>query len=111
MAAISLGAQGIQMGTRMVSSKESPVHENWKNAIMSADDQSTVLLNRFSSPALRALRTDKTNKLEKNDDVNAMQEFGTVSDPLFWWRYGSFNCSNGSSSWANRKRKASEKHY
>ena len=46
-AAFSLGAQGIQMGTRMVSSKESPVHENWKNAIMSADDQSTVLLNTF----------------------------------------------------------------
>ena len=67
----------------MVSSKESPVHENWKNAIMSADDQSTVLLNRFSSPALRALRTDKTNKLEKNDDVNAMQEFGTALDLYF----------------------------
>ena len=82
-AAFSLGAQGIQMGTRMVSSKESPVHENWKNAIMSADDQSTVLLNRFSSPALRALRTDKTNKLEKNDDVNAMQEFGTALDLYF----------------------------
>ena len=82
-AAFSLGAQGIQMGTRMVSSKESPVHENWKNAIMSADDQSTVLLNRFSSPALRALRTDKTNKLEKNDDVNAMQEFGKALDLYF----------------------------
>ena len=82
-AAFSLGAEGIQMGTRMVSSKESPVHENWKGAIFSADDQSTVLLNRFSSPALRALRTEKTNLLEKNDDVNAMQEFGTALDLYF----------------------------
>ena len=82
-AAFSLGAQGIQMGTRMVSSKESPVHSNWKQAILSADDQSTVLLNRFSSPALRALRTDKTNSLVKNDDINAMQEFGTALDLYF----------------------------
>ena len=73
---------------------------------MSADDQSTVLLNRFSSPALRALRTEKTNKLEKNDDVNAMQEFGNSSRPLFWWRYGSFIALNGTSSWTNRKEKS-----
>ena len=82
-AAFSLGAQGIQMGTRMVSSKESPVHDNWKKAILSADDQSTVLLNRFSSPALRALRTEKTNTLEKNDEINAMQEFGSALDLYF----------------------------
>ena len=81
--AFSMGAEGIQMGTRMVSAKESPVHQNWKNAIISANDQSTVLLNRFSSPALRALRTEKTNKLEKQDDVNAMQEFGTALDLYF----------------------------
>ena len=81
--AFSMGAEGIQMGTRMVSAKESPVHQNWKNAIISANDQSTVLLNRFSSPALRALRTEKTNKLERQDDVNAMQEFGTALDLYF----------------------------
>ncbi len=33
-AAFMLGAEGIQMGTRMVSSAESPVHMNWKNAIL-----------------------------------------------------------------------------
>ena len=33
-AAFSVGAEGIQMGTRFVSSQESPVHENWKNAIL-----------------------------------------------------------------------------
>ena len=33
-AAFSLGAEGIQMGTRMVSATESPVHDNWKNAIV-----------------------------------------------------------------------------
>ena len=82
-AAFALGAEGVQMGTRMVSSLESPVHENWKNAIISADDQATLLLNRFSSPSLRVLRTKKTEKLERQDDVNAMQEFGSALDLYF----------------------------
>src|SRR5216683_4335166 len=56
-AAFALGAEGVQMGTRMVSSKESPVHQNWKNAIIAAAETDTVFLNQFSKPALRALRT------------------------------------------------------
>lgn len=82
-AAIALGAQGVQMGTRMVSSAESPVHDNWKNAIVNADDQSTVLLNQFSSPALRALRTEKTTALAQELKINPMQEFGRVTDLYF----------------------------
>ena len=34
-AAFAAGAEGIQMGTRFVSSKESPVHDNFKNTIVS----------------------------------------------------------------------------
>ena len=83
LAAFSMGAEGIQMGTRMVSSKESPVHKNWKEAIIQADDQDTVILNRFSSPALRALRTDKTERLEKDDTINAMTEFKDIQDLYF----------------------------
>ena len=82
-AAIALGAQGVQMGTRMVSSAESPVHDNWKNAIVDANDQSTVLLNQFGSPALRALRTEKTTALEQERNFNPMPEFATVTDLYF----------------------------
>jgi enoyl-[acyl-carrier protein] reductase II len=49
----------------MVSSAESPVHENWKRAIVAAEDTGTVFLNQFSRPALRALRTEKTARLER----------------------------------------------
>ena len=35
VAAFALGAEGVQMGTRMVSAAESPVHANWKNAMTS----------------------------------------------------------------------------
>ncbi|GIS69872.1 MAG: hypothetical protein CM1200mP9_06930 [Gammaproteobacteria bacterium] len=75
-AAFALGAEGIQMGTRMVSAAESPVHQNWKDAIVGARETDTVFLNRFNSPALRALRTDKTTRLEKDLETNAMAEFG-----------------------------------
>jgi enoyl-[acyl-carrier protein] reductase II len=82
-AAFALGAEGIQMGTRMVSALESPVHDNWKNAIISAEDTGTVFLNKFHSPALRALRTERTTRLERLPDTNVMTEFGTAKDLYF----------------------------
>ena len=82
-AAFSLGAEGIQMGTRMVSASESPVHENWKNAIVNAEETGTVFLNKFHSPALRALRTKRTSKLERAIETNIMSEFGTAQSLYF----------------------------
>jgi len=82
-AAFALGAEGIQLGTRMVSSLESPVHENWKKAILNAKETDTVFLNRHHSPALRALRTEKTSRLENDSTTNAMTEFETALDLYF----------------------------
>jgi enoyl-[acyl-carrier protein] reductase II len=62
-------ALGVQMGTRMVSSLESPVHDNWKNSIVDGAETGTVFLNRLSRPGLRALRTQRTTELEKQDHV------------------------------------------
>jgi enoyl-[acyl-carrier protein] reductase II len=74
-AAFALGAEGIQMGTRMVSALESPIHDNWKQAIVDADETDTVFLNRRFGPGLRALRTERSEALE-NVDHNVMVEFG-----------------------------------
>jgi len=71
-AALALGAEGIQMGTRMVSAAESPIHDNWKQSIIDAAETDTVMLNRHTSPALRALRTERTNALEFDTETNAM---------------------------------------
>jgi enoyl-[acyl-carrier protein] reductase II len=81
-AAFVLGAEGVQMGTRMVSSAESPVHTNWKDAILEAEETDTVFLNRFASPALRALRTVRTTRLEREESFT-MAEFGTATDLYF----------------------------
>ena len=81
-AAFALGAEGIQMGTRMVSSAESPVHENWKKAVVEAAETDTIFLNRRFGPGLRALRTERSELLEEADH-NVMGEFGRAMDLYF----------------------------
>jgi len=66
-AAFALGAEGVQMGTRMVSALESPVHDNWKQAIVRAAETDTVFLRQEKGPALRALRTERTTRLERGE--------------------------------------------
>lgn len=72
-AAFMLGADGVQMGTRMMSSAESPIHQNWKRAVIEAGDTGTVFLNQQSRPALRALRTERTMNLFKTGPFNFME--------------------------------------
>jgi enoyl-[acyl-carrier protein] reductase II len=82
-AAFALGAEGVQMGTRMVSAAESPVHDNWKQAIVGAAETDTVFLNRHSRPGLRALRTERTTELERQESVDLGEAFGSVLDLYF----------------------------
>lgn len=83
-AALALGADGIQLGTRMVSAAESPVHHNWKDAIVSAKETDTVFLNRAGpGPALRALRTERTTRLETEPSGNIFGEMARAKDLYF----------------------------
>ncbi len=81
-AAFSVGAEGIQMGTRFVSSLESPVHENWKNAILNGTESDTYVLNKTGSPCLRAIKTDYTKKIYEKGSMD-MSVFGGVQDLYF----------------------------
>lgn len=56
-AALVLGAEGVQMGTRMLASLESAVHTNFKSAIVAADDAGTILLDLPGNPTMRVLHT------------------------------------------------------
>ena len=56
-AALVLGAEGVQMGTRMLASYEAAVHTNFKDAIVAAEDDGTVMLNLPGNPTMRVLRT------------------------------------------------------
>src|SRR3546814_18519729 len=67
----------------MVSAAESPVHDNWKQAVIDATETDTVFLNSHTSPALRALRTETTNALEFATDTNAMGLMAGAMDRYF----------------------------
>ena len=64
-AALALGAEGVQMGTRMLTAAESPVHDNWKQAVLDAAETDTVIVNRFAKPAMRTLRTERSAGVEQ----------------------------------------------
>lgn len=80
-AAVVLGAEGVQMGTRMLASRESAVHNNFKNAIVDADDSGTVLLNIPGNPTMRVLRTGLAERVATNDPT--AQLLGRVTELYF----------------------------
>ena len=83
-AAFALGAEGVLMGTRILSSAESPVHNNWKEAIVAADSTDTVFLNRTGpGPALRALRTERTSRIQAEGVENIFGEFAGTQKVYF----------------------------
>jgi enoyl-[acyl-carrier protein] reductase II len=75
-AALVLGADGVQMGTRMLASVEAPVHDNFKNAIVRADDTGTTLLSNPGSPTMRVLRSHRTDSPAESDrgDLSSVLE-------------------------------------
>ncbi|HTB36564.1 MAG TPA: nitronate monooxygenase [Reyranella sp.] len=81
-AAFALGAEGIQMGTRFVSAAESPVHRNYKQAIIESDDTGTVMLNRKSTPCVRALRTERAKAIDREGSFDRAI-FKSVKDVYF----------------------------
>lgn len=83
-AAFALGAEGVLMGTRVLSASESPVHQNWKDAIIDAKATDTVFLNRSGpGPALRALRTERTSRIQKEGVENIFGEFAGTQKVYF----------------------------
>jgi enoyl-[acyl-carrier protein] reductase II len=66
-ASLVLGAEGVQMGTRMLASRESLVHTNFKDAIVAANDAGTVLLDIPGNPTMRVLRTGLAARVAEHD--------------------------------------------
>ena len=83
MAAVfAAGADGIQMGTRFVSSKESPVHTNFKNKILESNIDDTLMLNKSSKPVIRALKSNLTNSIDKKGIMD-MADFMKIQELYF----------------------------
>ncbi|ORW86995.1 2-nitropropane dioxygenase [Mycobacterium sp. IEC1808] len=68
-AAMVLGADGVQMGTRLMASAESPVHVNLKQAVVRADDTATVLLPLDGKRMMRVIRTAAAEKIDSSTSL------------------------------------------
>ncbi|SNT24863.1 2-nitropropane dioxygenase precursor [Ekhidna lutea] len=63
VASLALGAEGINMGTRFLATKEAPVHENVKQAILDASELDTRLIMRNLTNTERVLRNSAVDEL------------------------------------------------
>lgn len=63
VASLAMGAEGMNMGTRFIATKEAPVHENVKAAIVAASELDTRLVMRPLRNTERVLTNDAVEKL------------------------------------------------
>ncbi|WP_292988719.1 nitronate monooxygenase [Mycobacterium sp.] len=79
-AAVVLGAEGVQMGTRMLATHEAGVHANFKNEIIAAGDDGTVMLDLPGNPTMRVLRTGLAARAAAEPGI---QLLGRITDLYF----------------------------
>jgi NADH:quinone reductase (non-electrogenic) len=79
VAALSLGADGMNMGTRFLATKEAPVHQNVKDAIVAASELDTRLVMRPLRNTERVLNNAATQRmLEKEKKLGAAVTFEDI---------------------------------
>ncbi|KRQ87866.1 Nitronate monooxygenase [Caloramator mitchellensis] len=81
-AALMLGAEGVQLGTRFLVAKECTVHENYKQMVLKAKDIDTVVTGRFTGHPVRILFNKLArimNQFEKEGSVEKFEEMGKGS--------------------------------
>ena len=70
-AAFTLGAVGVQMGTRLLACTESPVHDNLKQAVLTAEETGTVLLPLGGGGGARMMRVIRTAAADQIDTAGS----------------------------------------
>ena len=82
-AALSMGADGINMGTRFIATKEAPVHQNVKEALVAASELDTKLIMRPLRNTERVLANDAVNKiLEKEKALGDEIQITDIMDEV-----------------------------
>ncbi len=73
-AAFLLGADGIQMGTRFLASKECRIHENYKKKILEATADDITVIYRFTGHPLRVIKNQFSEEMKKLEEKGAFPE-------------------------------------
>ena len=74
VAALSLGAQGVQMGTRFVCSNECVAHKMFKERILSEKDRGTVVIGKSIGHPLRCIKNQMTRRFAEMEQAGASEE-------------------------------------
>ena len=79
LAAMALGAEGMNMGTRFMATKEAPIHQNVKDALVAASELDTRLIMRPLRNTERVLNNDAVQRLlEKEKQLGATIKFEDI---------------------------------
>jgi Dioxygenases related to 2-nitropropane dioxygenase len=106
-AALALGAEGIAMGTRLMTTKESPLHDNYKKMALEKEVYDTLFSKRFDGILCRVMKTDAAKRAIKNGlnlpaaFFNSQEIAKQVNVPYFKLFLGVL-----ASGWANAKQLA-----
>lgn len=71
-AAFVLGADAVQIGTRLLASSDSPVHANFKRAVVEAEETGTVLLPMAGVQMMRVIRTDAAEAIDASGEATTL---------------------------------------
>jgi len=83
VAALALGADGINMGTRFIATKEAPVHQNVKDAILKASELDTKLIMRSLKNTERVLSNVAVDRiLQKEKDLGDKIQIQDIMDEV-----------------------------
>ncbi len=83
VAALALGADGMNMGTRFMVTKEAPIHENVKQAVIAATELDTRLVMRPLRNTERVLKNDAVERLlEKERSLGANIKFEDIIEEV-----------------------------
>ena len=83
VAALALGADGVNMGTRFIATKEAPVHQNVKEALVGASELDTTLIMRPLRNTERVLKNDAVTRIqEKEKELGENIQINDIMDEL-----------------------------
>lgn len=88
-AALALGAQGVQIGTRFLSSAESPATQAWKEAILNCPDGGTTLLP-LGGMSVRAIINPRLAEKMSDSSIDLSKEYSMMNMGEAW-RSGNFD--------------------
>lgn len=90
-ALLALGASGVQMGTRLVATKDAPFHDEYKKKLLEANDHETIIVGRTFSKTRRILNTVYAQKLLEMEGNKALSSQFAEATSEYYHKIGALD--------------------